>query len=138
MGDNLNAIDIGTKPWTTCVAGEKVTVSGTATSDRQCGDCAAETFTSAANQQSCTPWTMCKSDEVVSKEGTATEDRECTKKAVVASGIDSAAISAIVICSLLVASVLLCAFIYYRYHLKPTQKKKKQKQESKEIQMAKV
>ena len=177
MGDNLTAIDLGTTLWTTCQAGEKVTVNGTATadrqcgacvssynngtnlqsctpwttcqagekvitngtatSDRQCGSCGANTFTSTTNQLSCTPWTVCKSTEVVSKEGTSTTDRECTEKIVVASGANSAAISAIVICSLIVGSALLGAFIYFYYHLKPAQMTTKQK-ESKEIQMAKV
>jgi hypothetical protein len=77
MGDNLPAIDLGTKPWTTCVAGEKVTVNGTAASDRQCGDCAARTFTSATNQQSCTPWTTCVAGENVTVNGTAASDRQC-------------------------------------------------------------
>jgi hypothetical protein len=92
-----------------------MTVNGTATSYRQCGACGAKTFTSISNQQSCTPWTTCKSTEVVSKEGTSTTDRECTEKVVVASGANSAAISAIVICSLIVGSALLGAFIYFYY-----------------------
>ena len=77
MGNNLTAIDLGTTPWTTCVAGENVTVDGTAASDRQCGDCAAETFTSATNQQSCTPWTTCVAGERVTVNGFATADRQC-------------------------------------------------------------
>jgi hypothetical protein len=77
MGDNLATVDLGTTPWTTCVAGKRVTVSGTATADRQCGNCAAETFTSAANQQSCTPWTTCVAGERVTVNGSATADRQC-------------------------------------------------------------
>jgi hypothetical protein len=76
MGDNLAAIDLSA-PWTTCVAGEKVTVDGTATSDRQCGACAAKTFTSAPNQQSCAPWTTCAAGEKVTVDGTAASDRQC-------------------------------------------------------------
>jgi alpha-tubulin suppressor-like RCC1 family protein len=77
MGDNLPIIDMGTVSWTTCQAGERVAVNGTATVDRQCGACPAETLSATTNQQSCTPWTTCQAGERITVNGTATVDRQC-------------------------------------------------------------
>ena len=63
-------------PWTTCVAGEKVTVNGSATANRQCDACVSS-YNNATNQQSCTLWTTCVAGEKVTVNESATADRQC-------------------------------------------------------------
>ncbi len=64
-------------PWTECVPGERVSAEGTATADRACQPCTAETFSAATNAAACTAWTSCVPGEHVSAEGTAFADRSC-------------------------------------------------------------
>jgi hypothetical protein len=133
MEDNLTATNLRLA-WTVCQVGEKVIVNGSATSGCQCAACVSS-YNNATNQYSCTPWAVCQSNEVVSKEGSATTDRECMENGAVASDVATSAVSAIVICSVVVVSAMLGALIYFHCFLKPADKKK---QESREIQMAKV
>lgn len=64
--------------WTTCVAGQFVTSSGTATRDRTCGACASGTFSTSNNAAACVAFSTCKGGQYVTKEGTNKSDRQCS------------------------------------------------------------
>jgi hypothetical protein len=61
-----------------CAPGTYVTDEGSATSDRQCATCPAETFSTVDNASECTPWTVCGAEALEAAPGTSTSDRVCT------------------------------------------------------------
>ena len=63
--------------WTSCVPGQAVATSGTATKDRTCATCASGKFSTTMNAASCTPWTNCQPGTYVSAKGTSASDRQC-------------------------------------------------------------
>ncbi len=64
-------------PWTTCAAGTFVQGPGSASSNRVCSPCVADTFSSTTNAPSCTSWTTCAPGTFVQTPGTASSDRVC-------------------------------------------------------------
>jgi hypothetical protein len=65
-------------PHTTCGAGLRVLVDGTATIDLSCVACTSGSFSTSINAGSCTPWQDCAAGTFVSTQGSATQDRACT------------------------------------------------------------
>jgi hypothetical protein len=64
--------------WSTCVAGQHVSVDGTATTDRACTSCTSGSFSATPNAATCTLWTSCTAGNYVSTNGSVTADRQCT------------------------------------------------------------
>ncbi len=62
---------------TTCVAGQYVSDEGDATTDRSCEACPEDTFSTIANEGSCTPWTECPEGYTEDTPASATSDRTC-------------------------------------------------------------
>ncbi len=58
-------------PWSTCAKGTFVSVQGSATKDRVCKPCAADTYTSGPNQSECLPQEACDAGTVQLSPGTA-------------------------------------------------------------------
>jgi uncharacterized membrane protein len=63
---------------TTCDAGRRQAKAPTASTDRECADCEAGTFTKTANQATCVPWIECLATQEETKPGTSTSDAVCT------------------------------------------------------------
>jgi hypothetical protein len=63
---------------TTCAAGEYVTSSGSATTNRICVPCGSGAFTAITNASICSGWSTCAAGSFVSTAGTASSDRQCT------------------------------------------------------------
>ncbi|MBN9167910.1 MAG: hypothetical protein J0I07_43670 [Myxococcales bacterium] len=64
--------------WTDGVAGQAVSVEGSATTNRTCTACAGGSFSTTTNAASCTPMTDCEPGSFVSTAGTAVAARQCT------------------------------------------------------------
>jgi formylglycine-generating enzyme len=63
--------------WSTCPAGEFVTASGTASTDRACAACEFGTFSTIPNASECTPYQRCNTGYTEATPGTLTSDRSC-------------------------------------------------------------
>lgn len=65
-------------PWTTCIAGEYVSVDGTTTSDRECEGCGDEEFTNLQNMPKCQPLQVCNPGSWMAEDSDdGTQDRVC-------------------------------------------------------------
>ena len=62
---------------TDCGVGQYVEDDGSATSDRRCVACAAESYSDAVNASACTAWTVCDAGYLEVAPGTDTADRSC-------------------------------------------------------------
>ena len=56
---------------TNCSAGYYISTNGTASNNRVCSGCLANTFSSSINQYQCTDFTNCQSGEYITTNGTA-------------------------------------------------------------------
>jgi WD40 repeat protein len=64
-------------PWAECATGRYVTVAGTTSSNRQCGNCPSQHYSDTPNAPACTPWTVCMgSSEIIG--GSSQVDRTCS------------------------------------------------------------
>jgi hypothetical protein len=63
--------------WKTCLPGEYVAATGSATLDRACSACALGTFSTTSNTASCTTWTNCAPGTFMSVPGSNSTNRSC-------------------------------------------------------------
>jgi hypothetical protein len=65
-------------PWTSCMAGERVSREGNATEDRECQACPEETYSDALDSPECRAWTVCKPGQFQSTKPSARHDGVCS------------------------------------------------------------